>query len=202
MKLILVRHGATDWNQAQRFQGQANLSLNETGRQQAEALAKKLAAQPLDGIIHSDLVRARQTAEAIARQRDCWLQEEPRLREISFGEWEGMTYAEIQSRAPEALAAWEQDPLEAAPPGGETIHQLAGRVELALKDMRQKYSSQTILVVAHGGPLQVLICQALGLSPAQYWQFHLSNASVSHLAFYPAGAILNGLNDTAHLEAR
>jgi alpha-ribazole phosphatase len=200
MKLILVRHGITDWNSAQRFQGQSDIPLNETGKKQAAALAKRLAGEPIDVIIASDLQRASETAQTIVAKHTCPLRLEPRLREINFGAWEGLTYDEIRQQAPLTLASWESDFQKVPPPGGETVSQLAVRVDLALKTLRGEYTDQTVLVVAHGGPLQTLVCLALGISPLNYWQFHLSTASISRLAFYPAGAIVNGLNDTCHLD--
>lgn len=201
MKLILVRHGITDWNSAQRFQGQSDIPLNEIGKKQAAALAKRLASEQIDVIIASDLQRASETAQTIAAGRNCPLKLEPNLREISFGDWEGLTYDEIRQRAPLTLSSWEADFQKIPPPGGETVSQLAARVETALKTLRADYADKTVLVVAHGGPLQTLVCLTLGISPLNYWQFHLSTASISRVAFYPAGAIVNGLNDTCHLDS-
>jgi alpha-ribazole phosphatase len=200
MKLILIRHGTTDWNIARRFQGQSNVPLNEKGRQQAAALAKRLSAETIDAIYSSDLNRARNTAQAIADGRNFPVVTDARLREISFGEWEGLTYDEIRQRAPLELTSWESDFQKIPPPGGETLDQLAARISAMLEEIKTKHASQTVLIVAHGGPLQVLLCQALELPPSRYWQFHLSTAAISRLDFYPAGAIIDVLNDSSHLE--
>ncbi len=206
MKLLLIRHGQTDWNLAQRFQGQSDIPLNETGRRQAQALAERLAAVPFEAVYCSDLQRAVETAKIIVsaskRMRGSsalGFRLDVRLREIHFGDWEGLTYPEIEAQYPAALAAWEADIFENAPPHGETLEGLALRVQSMLEELRAKHPGQTILIVAHGGALQTLICLALNLPPAMYWQFSLSPASLSELAFYPAGAILNSLNDAAHL---
>jgi alpha-ribazole phosphatase len=199
-RLLLVRHGLTDWNAAQRFQGQHDVPLNDIGRHQAAALAERLAGEPLQAIFASDLQRARATAAAIVDRHPCPITIEARLREISFGAWEGLTYAEIAAGHPEVLAAWEKNILENAPPGGETLNQLAGRVQAVLDELLLAQDGETILLVAHGGPLQVLICLALGLPPEKYWQFHLSPGSLSEIAIYPQGGILNLLNDTCHQE--
>jgi alpha-ribazole phosphatase len=193
-RLLLVRHGLTDWNAAQRFQGQHDVPLNATGQQQAAALAERLAGEPLQALVASDLQRARATAAAIAARHTCPMLFEPRLREISFGAWEGLTYAEIAATHPEVLAAWEKNILENAPPGGETLAQLAGRVQAVLDDLLVAHAGETLLLVAHGGTLQVLICLALGLPPEKYWQFHLLPGSLSEIAIYPQGGILNLLN--------
>jgi 2,3-bisphosphoglycerate-dependent phosphoglycerate mutase len=200
MNLILARHGLTDWNTAQRFQGQSDVPLNDLGRRQAAALAKKMMGEPLKAVISSDLQRARLTAQTIAEQHAVPWVNEPRLREVSFGKWEGLTYAEIQADDPQSLAVWEKDTLSFAPPGGESLAQLAERLCPLLKRLTEQYAGQTVLIIAHGGPLQALICLALGLPVERYWQFHLAPASISRLAFYPAGVIINSLNETGHLE--
>jgi probable phosphoglycerate mutase len=194
-RLLLVRHGLTDWNAAQRFQGQHDVPLNEVGQYQAAALAGRLACEPLLAILASDLQRARATAAAIAARHTCPMIAEPRLREISFGAWEGLTYAEIAARDPARLAAWEDNILENAPPEGETLAQLAGRVQAVLDELLLAEAGETLLLVAHGGPLQVLVCLALGLPPEKYWQFHLSPGSLSEIAIYPQGGIVNLLNE-------
>ncbi len=198
-RLLLVRHGLTDWNAAQRFQGQHDVPLNEVGQRQAAALAGRLAGYAFESIFVSDLTRAVATAQAITSCHICSITVEPRLREISFGEWEGLTYAEIAARNPVLLAAWEKN-IENAPPGGETLAQLAGRVQAVLDELQRVYADDTLLLVAHGGTLQVLICLAMGLPPENYWHFRLSPASLSEIALYPRGGILNLFNDTSHLD--
>ena len=197
MNLFLIRHGQTDWNIARRFQGQSDVPLNQTGRQQAKALADRLSAEHFDFVYSSDLQRAAESATIICRSG---FQSDARLREVNFGDWEGLTYDEIKSKHPEPLAAWETDIFKNAPPNGETLEQLSARVRSMLDELYANYKEQTVLIVAHGGALQVLLCLALNINPTLYWQFHLSTASLSEIAFYPDGAILNLLNDTCHLE--
>ena len=201
MNLLLIRHGQTNWNLKQCFQGQSDIPLNETGRKQAQALADRLSAEQLDHVYVSDLQRAVETANIILRTSGYKpnLHPDSRLREVNFGAWEGLTYDEIKAKYPEPLAAWENDIFKNAPPNGETLEQLSARVQSVLDELCAKHQDQTVLIVAHGGVLQTLICLALKLPPMMYWQFHLSTASLSELAFYPAGAILNSLNDTCHL---
>ncbi len=206
MKLLLIRHGETDWNLAQRFQGQSDIPLNETGRRQAQALAERLAAVPFEAVYCSDLQRAVETARIIVsasnRMRGSGasgFRPDMRLREVHFGDWEGLTYHKIKAKHPAALAAWEANIFKNAPPNGETLEGLALRVQSMLEELRARHPGQTVSIVAHGGTLQTLICLALNLPPTMYWQFSLSPASLSELAFYPAGAILNSLNDTGHL---
>lgn len=199
MKLLLVRHGQTDWNHNQRFQGQSDVSLNAIGVQQAIALRNRLSREHIDLIFASDLQRALETAKIIATHHVCEIHVDTRLREINFGAWEGLTYAEIKQSDPTTLATWEADISTTAAPNGETLNQLNARVGSVLNDLHSQHADQTILIAAHGGPLQILICLALNLSPSKYWQFHLAPASLSEIAFYPAGTIINLMNDTCHL---
>lgn len=207
-RLLIIRHGQTDWNQQGRFQGQSDPPLNSLGLRQAYA-AGLAAAQALQGerpraIYASDLRRAWQSAEAVRSAlpdgETVPLIAEPRLREMAFGDWEGMTYAEIQASYSGALQRWEADLENIAPPNGETLRQMVERVQAALNDLLQTHPDGAILLVGHGGPLQLLIALSLGLPPARFWQIHLSNASLSELRIYPEGAILNLLNCTSHLE--
>jgi len=208
-KFIIVRHGQTDWNIAHRFQGQSDTPLNAAGEAQplhtGRALAQAHGAE-IEAIVASDLQRARRTAEIIAGElaaaghTQAQLVVEPRLREMSFGEWEGLTYTEIQARHPERLKLWEADLGQNAPPGGETLAALAPRVSAAQADLLAARPQGTTLLVSHGGPLQMLIELALGRPPGRFWQLHLSNASISEMSFYAEGAILNLLNSCAHLK--
>lgn len=207
-RLLIVRHGQTDWNASGRFQGQTDIPLNPAGVQQSRALsralARQLALEKPAAIYASDLLRAWQTAEiihqALPEDRRCPLIPEPRLREMRFGVWEGLTYAQIQASQPQLLERWERDLEHVAPPGGETLLALADRVQAAFQSIAQSHPDSVVLLVAHGGPLQMLIASALGLPPGRFWQIHLSNASISELGLYPDGAILNLLNCTDHLE--
>ena len=199
MRLILVRHGETVWNAEHRYQGMTDLPLSARGTLQARALAARLAAEPIDLIYSSDSKRAWQTAEEIATIQGAKVLREPRLREMSFGIWEGLTYPELRERYPKALAEWQREILGTAPPGGESLGELAVRVEAMLDDLRGLDEIETVLLVSHGGPLRVLLCLALGLAPADYWRFRVDPGSVSELCLYPEGAILALLNDTHHL---
>jgi alpha-ribazole phosphatase/probable phosphoglycerate mutase len=198
MKLLLIRHGQTDWNIARRFQGQSDVPLNLTGRKQAKALAGRLSAERFDATYSSDLQRATETANMITQISG--YTPDMRLREINFGDWEGLTYTEIKEKYPSALAERENDIYKNAPPNGETLEQLSARVRSMLDELYTNHKEQTVLIVAHGGVLQVLLCLALNINPTSYWQFHLSTASLSEISLYPDGAILNLLNDTCHLE--
>ena len=200
IRLLLIRHGTTAWNQEGRYQGQSDLPLDETGAQQALALGHRLARQEIDAIYASDLVRASQTASAIAEPHSLAVRPEPRLREIDFGAWDGLTHREIAQHYPQELTAWGDDPLNTAPHGGESLGQVTARVRAALDHICLLHPDQTVAIVAHGGSLQVLLCLALGLTPNARWQFRVSPASLSELHLDGRGAVLTRLSDCSHLD--
>ncbi len=195
-RIYLVRHGETAWNAEGRFQGQSDKPLDEKGKQQANALGQHLKGKKLAAIYSSDLQRAWETARIISSFNTMPVTPHPGLREMSFGSWEGMTYDQIQAKYPDELAAWRDNILTTSPPGGENLEQLATRVMAVYDDICHKYKNGTLLVVAHGGVLQVMLCLALELSPHKYWHFHLDPGSLSEIAIYPEGVILNRLNIT------
>lgn len=203
MRLLLVPHALTDWNAARRFQGHSDRPLSAAGRQQAARLANRLTGEQIHEAYASDLSRARETADAIAGPRRLPVRCEPRLRELHFGAWEGLTYEEAREADPECLTAWESDVSRTAPPGGETLAELAGRIGTFFTGLTAETAEagreRTVLVVAHRGSLQVLLCLALGLPPQARWQLRLEPASLSELDLYPQGAVLARLNDTHHL---
>jgi len=201
VRLLLVRHAATAWTAERRFQGQTDVPLSRHGHRQATGLARRLKTETIHTLYASDLRRAWDTAQAIATSHALGVQSEPRLREMAFGRWEGLTYSEIQQRDAQCLAAWERDQLHSAPPAGETLLHLSERVRAAYTCIVTAGQDKTVGLVAHGGPLQVLLCVALGLPPQAYWQFAIAPASLSELWVYEQGAILTSLNDTHHLHS-
>jgi broad specificity phosphatase PhoE len=147
------------------------------------------------------LRRAWETAVAISEPRGLVCTADARLREIHFGAWEGLTYPNLCQEQSQALTAWQADPMHVAPPGGETLAQVAQRVASFLATLRNKHreGDHTLLVVGHRGWLRVLLCLTLGLPPSAWWQFRLVPASVSELELCNKGAVLSLLNDTNHL---
>jgi alpha-ribazole phosphatase len=198
-RLLLIRHGSTEWNAEGRYQGQTNTPLNDDGREQASRLAERLRSEDIDALYTSDLQRARQTAEMIVVHHGLKPQPEPRLREISFGAWEGKTFEEIQEHNPESLADWYDDPLHGSPPRGETLQHVIERTGAAYDAIVEQHAEETVAVVAHGGTLRALLCLAIGVDPAIQWTFQFDLASLSELSTYDEGAILHTLNNTVHL---
>jgi broad specificity phosphatase PhoE len=149
-EILLVRHGETDWNVAQRVQGHTDRPLNDNGLAQARALAEELQGEQIDAVYASDLARARETARAIAEPRGLPVEELPGLREKHFGTWEGLHADEIRERFPEAHAngPWGD---------GETGEELATRVLAALAEIAERHPDGRALVVTHGGPVRAVL---------------------------------------------
>ncbi|MFO1273000.1 MAG: histidine phosphatase family protein [Rubrivivax sp.] len=199
-RVVVVRHGETDWNVEQRVQGQLDVPLNANGRRQAERLAAALADEGLAALYSSDLSRAADTAAAVARRAGLPVQHAPGLRERGFGHLEGMTWREIEQRHPEAALRWRRRDPAFGPGGGEVLADFYARCVAAAAALAARHAGQTIALVAHGGVLDCLYRAAtrIALDAPRTWQ--LGNASINRLLATGEGFTLVGWNDTAHLE--
>ncbi len=165
--LILLRHGETDWNAALRLQGHRDIPLNETGIQQAEEAAPSVAALAPDVIISSDLQRAQQTAAPTAALTALPVSTDPRLRETSLGDWEGLTREEVVDGWPGLWEQWRSSSADFAPPAGESRAQVAQRALGVVTDL-DRGTHRRALLVAHGGLIVGLTGVLLGL-PSAHW---------------------------------
>lgn len=199
-RLIAVRHGETAWNVDTRIQGHRNIALNNTGLLQAARVAQALADEAVDAIYASDLLRAWQTANAIAFSTNSALTAEPGLRERGFGSFEGKTYAEVEATWPEESLRWRKRDPDWAPPGGESLLAMRSRVEQTVQRLAQRHVGGQIVLVAHGGVMDQLYRLATGqtLQAPRAWQ--LGNAAVNRLLWTPDGLTLVGWGDTRHLD--
>jgi broad specificity phosphatase PhoE len=157
--LLLTRHGETDWNATQRWQGFTGPRLNELGRRQAERLAAELVGTNIGAIYSSDTIRSTETAEIVAERLGLDVRQDTRLREVNFGEWEGLTRQEINERYAGAFSEWDACKL-AAPTGGETDLEMAARVLEAVTEIAHKHKGEKILVVTSGGPIRAVQAHA------------------------------------------
>lgn len=164
-RLILIRHGETDWNVEGRYQGQADPPLNARGLEQAYQLANKLVGQKMDLLYTSPLKRAAQTAEILAAALDVPLFIEPRLREIHQGDWQTRLRSEIASLYPETFQRWETEPWEVHPPGGEHLTQVQERVNAALDELAARHPGQTVGIVTHRVPIALIKMRYQKLDP-------------------------------------
>lgn len=200
-RIIAVRHGETAWNVDTRIQGQLDIALNEKGRWQAERVARALAAsEPIDAIYCSDLLRAWDTAQSIANCARKPSIIEPGLRERGFGEFEGKTFAELEAQWPQETLRWRQRDPHWAPPQGESLQDVTARVVNTTNRLAQQHVGQQIVLVAHGGVLDVLYRHAAGLDPRATRTWTLGNASINRLLWTPQAMTIVGWADTSHLD--
>lgn len=199
-RIIAIRHGETAWNVDTRIQGHLDIALNDTGRWQARQVARALADEPLAAVYTSDLQRAHATAQAIAQASGAPLVAEPGLRERSFGELEGRTFAEIEADLPEQARRWRQRDPHFAPTGGETLVQLRERIAATTHRLAAQHTEQLIVLVAHGGVLDMLYRLATGLDLQAPRTWLVTNASINRLLWTPQGLTLVGWADTQHLD--
>ena len=165
MRLLLVRHGETDWNLGNRFQGHADPPLNETGRAQARELAAALADRSFDAVYSSPLRRAFETAEIIAAPHGLQPVPDPGLREVDVGEWQGITREEVERRFPEQYRRWLG--FGQGWDEGETYDEMGRRVVATLLEIARKHGGETVLCVTHGGPIRAALASANEISHAE-----------------------------------
>ncbi|MFN9933243.1 MAG: histidine phosphatase family protein [Cyanobacteriota bacterium] len=203
-RLLLVRHGETDWNRQGRFQGQIDIPLNSNGFAQAAAAEEFLASVPIDRAYTSAMARPRQTAEVILRAHSgVPLTSTTGLLEIGHGLWEGRLESEIAEGWPQLLADWKRAPETVQMPGGETIHDVWLRSVTTWERIAAGLDErETALVVAHDAVNKVILCSLLGLSPGDIWAVKQGNGGVTVID-YPRGIsgppLVASLNLTHHL---
>jgi alpha-ribazole phosphatase len=202
LRLYFIRHGQTPWNKELRYNGSTDTTLTPLGERQAAALTARLRTVHLDAIVTSDRQRSIDTARALAEQRQLELEQEPLWREVDYGQAEGLRWADVVERFPAAAHSWAANEASAAMPDGESLLAVHQRVVAALARVTQQRPQGTVAIVAHGGPLRVALCVLTGLPVTSHWQFNLQPASISEVALYPTGAVINLLNDTCHLRGR
>jgi broad specificity phosphatase PhoE len=161
--IVLVRHGETDWNLERRFQGHADVPLNETGRAQALELAERLAGESFSTAYTSPLRRASETAEILAARLGFDVHPDESLKEVHVGSWSGLAVHEVEARFPEGYARWVEWRC-AGWDDGETYDELAERVVRGLREIARRHPGKCVLAVTHGGPIRSAMAVALGLS--------------------------------------
>ena len=198
-RILAIRHGETLWNVDSRIQGHLDIGLNDKGRWQAERLGQALAGEPMAAIYASDLSRAHDTALAVSRHTGVPVQPEPGLRERSFGEFEGRTFAEIETELPEQAQRWRQRDPAFTPGGGESLLMLETRILSVVARLAAQHPGEQIALFAHGGVMDILYRAAtrLDLQAARTWT--LGNTAINRLLWSPEGFSLVGWADVQHL---
>ncbi|MEO1619608.1 MAG: histidine phosphatase family protein [Cyanobacteria bacterium J06632_3] len=212
-RLLLVRHGETNWNRDGRFQGQIDIPLNENGHKQAAQAGEFLKAVKIDAAVSSSMKRPAETAQGILKHHpNVTLETTDQLWEISHGEWEGMLETEIESGYPGMLAEWQSKPETVQMPKGENLDDVWARAKKGWHDIVAAYSQHigeddgqpapTVMVVAHDAINKAILCQLFGLGPEKFWQFKQGNGAVSVIDYHggpDSVPVLSAANITTHL---
>lgn len=200
-RFIVVRHGETHWNVEARIQGQRDSELTAAGVAQAEAIAERLAAEPFDVLISSDLGRALATARRIAERCGRSIATDARLRERHFGVGQGRTYEEVGRDYPDAFARTRETDPDFAIPGGESRRVFHDRVTAAFEALAHAHSGRRVAVVTHGGVLAALYRFVHGIPVAMPHKVPITNATYNALAVSGGRWTIESWDDGAHLAA-
>lgn len=201
MRLILVRHGKTDWNETGRCQGISDVPLNSAGIEQAEKLAFSLRDEKIDLIYSSNLVRAKVTAEKIAGYHPIDVNIRDDLREMDQGIFEGLDFSYIQEKYPDVLEHWRKDPDTLQLPGGESLTGVQQRALDAIEDIKSRFGSQNIVVVSHNMVIGTLFCSFTGSPLKKLRDYIVDEASKSIVEIYDDRFVIISFNDIDHLRS-
>ncbi|HEX9264467.1 MAG TPA: histidine phosphatase family protein [Candidatus Binatia bacterium] len=184
MQVVLVRHGATDWNLQGRCQGSTDRDLSDVGVRQAKQIAELLSEEEIHAVYSSHLRRARQTAERISQPHNLPVLIEQEVRELDHGELEGLTFNEIKANYADFLVRWRSEPAEICVPGGERLADVAERAWNGLNQIVQRHAdAERILVVSHNFPILGIVCRVSGTHLNQYRTFHLDPCGITRLKY-------------------
>jgi broad specificity phosphatase PhoE len=200
MQIVLVRHGATDWNLEHRCQGSSDRELSEVGVLQAEQIADVFRHENIQAIYSSNLRRARQTAQVISRHHNLPVLTEEDVRELDHGELEGLTFNQIKESYGDFLTRWRSEPADLQVPGGEKLADVAARAWNGLNQIVERHpGAESILVVSHNFPILSIVCRITKTPLNNYRTFHLEPCSLTRLRYdNPNGWSVTHVNNQAY----
>lgn len=199
-KLYLIRHGEVIWNRKNAYAGQTDLPLNDNGIAQARLLAEYLAHKDIRAVYSSDLMRARETAGAIAARHGLEVRTTRDLREVNYGDWEGLTEAEIAEQYPDIFPKWRTDAANTRIPGGESFNEMKDRAFPAFLDIATRHQCEDIAIVAHKSVNRTLLCCLLGTDINRYRCIGQENACINTIQVRrPDWLILENINERCFL---
>lgn len=199
VRIILIRHGETNWNLQGRYQGQEDTRLSERGFWQAQQLAQALKDVHIDAAVSSPLKRSFLTCKACADLHKLTVQTDARLTEINHGAWEGELACDIEARYGKEFKLWHTKPHLVQMPGGENLEDVRRRTREAFDEYAVKYDGQTVLAAAHDAVNKAIICDILGLGMDSFWHIKQDNACINVLEYTGGVWRLVLLNNTNHL---
>lgn len=201
-KIILIRHGQTEWNRIERFRGRADVPLNAVGLEQAEATGKHVAAKwKVAAVYASPLSRAVQTAEAVAKRFGLPVLPHVDLVDIYFGAWQGLSPEEVRQRWPEMADDWVNRPHLVQFPDGESLETLRYRAMKTVKELAARHAGESIVLVGHTVINRVILLGVLGLGNERFWHLGQDNCAINVFETDGDDFTLESLNETCHLDA-
>jgi len=202
-RIVLIRHGQTVWNRKVRFRGQVDVELDEIGLRQAQATGQYVADRwPVTAVYSSRMQRAMQTAKAVAQAQELTTQSMEGLLDISFGEWQGLSPAEVSQRDPTLYQAWMKAPHTVHFPGGERLDIVRERALTGLEKVISRHPAETIALVSHSVVNRVLLCAVLGLGDDHFWQLRQDTCAVNVFETNEDDTFtILLMNDTCHLQS-
>ncbi len=201
MRVILVRHGQTEWNSKGIFRGVIDVELNDNGERQARLTGEKLGRLCIDAVYSSPLLRAYKTARIIASFHDQKVKIIERLTDMNFGVWQGLTREQVKECYPEVFQTWENRPHRVVIPEAETLSGVRKRISLGLKNILNDHGGSTVVIVSHGLIIKVLLCVVLGMDNSHFWKLRQDNSAVNIFEYSKEGTKLFLMNDTTHLQS-
>ena len=201
LRLFTIRHGETAFARDRRFAGARDVPLTPRGQRQCEAVARALSGAFVGAVYTSPLHRARASAALIAAPHKQDVRVEPAFREMSFGDWEGLTRAEVAVRFPREVEAWAATPQLVQPPGGERLEDVASRVAGGLAALCDEHGGQTVVLVSHAIVIRLIVLAALGLGPDRLWSVDASPAGITEIEYVDGWTTVHRMNTLIHLDA-
>ena len=207
-RIILVRHGETDWNKQEIFRGRIDINLNQNGIRQAQAIGEELKEQKLDAVYSSPLSRAKLTAQTIADSPPApacggshlRVNVDPGFIDLNYGKWQGVSHEDVKAQYPELYALWQKQPQLVRFPDGECLDDVRHRAMNALEQIISRHQNDTVVIVAHRVVNKVMLCAVLGLDTSHFWLIRQDTCCINIFEDSPTGYVLFHLNDTCHLK--
>ena len=199
-KVILVRHGETDWNREQVFRGRIDVNLNRTGLAQARAVRGCLEDIKIDAIYSSPLSRAFETARILGENRDLEVKIEEGFIDIDFGEWQGLSHKKVKEEYADLYESWLTKPQEVTFPEGESLKEVDKRSVKSLENVVKNHPEGTLAIVSHRVLNKVLLCAILGLELSHFWYIKQDTCAINRFEYKDENYYLTLLNDTCHLK--
>ena len=196
----IVRHGQTNWNILGKTQGHGNSDLTPKGENQALELSNAIKEYPIDYIYSSDLGRAVQTAEIIGSTIGVDVIQTPSLREMGFGDWEGLLIEEIKKDHAKTYETWRNQPHLVNIPNGETLHIIKDRVDAFIKELNEKYDNKHILLVSHSVTVRVMLLSFLNSGVENIYRIKQDNTALNIVEYRDYGPVVIKMNDTSHMK--